>query len=64
MGFIAKLFGGGKKQSAPRPQATPAAPVAPVERNLNGAIISGLNSSPQGTFLDEGGSSRQTFLGG
>lgn len=61
MGFIAKLFGGGGQQSQPKQQA---APVAPVQRNTIGATMSNLNTAPQGTFLDSGGSARQTFLGG
>jgi hypothetical protein len=60
MSFIGKLFGGGKKQSTPKP-APVAAPPAP-DRNVSGAVYgAGQESS---NVLSNGNVARSTFLGG
>lgn len=58
MGFIGKLFGGGKK-SNPKPVA---APVVQPDRNLAGVI--GGAGQESSNILSNGNAARSTFLGG
>lgn len=60
MGFIAKLFGGGKKPSQPKPQVTP---TQQVQRNTSGVALGEAGMGATST-LSATPVTRSTFLGG